>query len=295
MKEQERKPIDWAEGAISVIGRVVAWLSEVITLWRCMTFGSVVFAAGISGTWFNGQFADDLGSLYWGWFGAGLVGLCLFAGVSLAIQGMFGKEWVSIGLGVGLILVGVVVDATMGAQYFGGKHEGVTQIVLGLFAPVTAVLCGAAEAVQEWRKGVKQEEKETTTLSMQMELQIRLAEVNAQIQADKERAIETERIKSDERRHGRELQLQKALAVPVIQPPSVNVHVQESSSVNIRELTSDEKIALDTIRTRLGDVFTSSQVEEVSPLGRTKTYEVLKLSQERGILEKEERGKWRFK
>ena len=53
-------------------------------LWLILIAGSIVFAAGISGTWLNAQMPEGLAHWRWGWLGATLAGLTVFGGVFLA-------------------------------------------------------------------------------------------------------------------------------------------------------------------------------------------------------------------
>lgn len=229
--------------------------------WRCVAIAAIIFESGISGSWLAAQMRDPL-PYWWGFFGAVIQGLATFGGVNLAQRGRrIGWLVIAVSGGAGVVFSYV---------FFGEVHSWFVAGVLGIYPTGVAVLGGVVESSQQdlsKRDALEAEEREfkRQRLLKQDELrtQIKLEEVRTKIHE--------------------------------FPAPSVNVHVQNNSSVNVRELTSDEKAALDIISKALGDTFTSAQAEEVSPLGRTKTYEVLKLSQEHGILVKEERGKWRFK
>lgn len=261
------------------------------TLWRLLTLSSIIFAAGISGTWFNDQFKDDLQKQRWGWFGAVIAGVAIFGGVMLAVDSLeplsikrndkeTDEEWekrrnqaelirrIELGIGIGLMLIGAIADCAMSANYFADGHDPLTAIILGFYPSLLSIMGGVIEGVRGIRarnmKRVQEERDVEVSIMREVEL--------AKIQARKE------------------------IAIAKLNPPSsANVREQSPSSVNNRALTLEDMDALRIIRQRFGESFTSAQAEEASPFQRTKTHELLSLAADAGKLEKEGRGKWRWK
>lgn len=105
--------------------------------WRLVVFASILFAAGISGSWLGQQMTAPLPS-WWGWLGAGIAGIAQFGGVSLGVQGQR----------IGWAIVGVAGAAAIvfDYHYFGSQHGILVSGVLGTFPTVLAVLGGIVEA-----------------------------------------------------------------------------------------------------------------------------------------------------
>ena len=284
------------------IRQVGAWLRETFTVWRILTVACIVFAAGISGTWFNDQFSGDLQVQRWGWFGATIAGVAIFSGVMLAVDSLepvyvkreqgdsdeiFQEKLdravlikkIGFMAGCGAVFVGVVADCVMSAAYFGAGHDLVIAIVLGFYPSVLSVIGGTIEGVRGISRRSEKRKDEENEVERDIKLQIELAKIEARKQIAIQKQLLLTNGKSAEQSHS-----------------SVNVREQSHSSVNVRELTADEQSALADIRKQWGtSVFSSAQAEGSSPLGRTKTYEVLGRAEMAGSIEKVERGKWRFK
>lgn len=131
------------------------------TLGRLLTVAAIIFAAGISGSWFNAQFEGNLQGLAWGWFGALTAGGAVFLGVLYFNQG---KQLA----GGAIVLVGALADMLMSFQYFShANHDIVTAAILGGFPSLLAILCGAAEATAI--QVDKEEKKENITLAFTLQ------------------------------------------------------------------------------------------------------------------------------
>lgn len=107
-------------------------------LWPALIAGSIVFAAGISGTWLNQQMPSQLAPLAWGWFGAALVGLAVFGGVNLAQRGER--------IGWTVAAVGAAVDVAVNVVFFRQAHGWVLAAALGAFPMLISILAGIVEA-----------------------------------------------------------------------------------------------------------------------------------------------------
>ena len=275
-------------------------ITEVVTLWRVLTASCIVFAAGISGTWFNDQFTNDLQMQRWGWFGATIAGIAIFGGVMLAIDSLeplriermeseteeeYEKKFsraaiikaIGFWAGTAAVIIGVLADCVMSANYFKSGHDIITASVLGFYPSLLSVIGGVIEGVRgiSSRNQKRVEDKETQKLKFSHEIE--LAKINARLELEKERA----RLKS--------------VNVHERQPAQLTiVHEQKNDAVNIRELNHEETTIIQAVRERFPLAFTSMQAEDVSPIGRTKTYAALKAAHEVGLIERESKGKWRF-
>jgi len=136
---------------------------ETFTLWRILTIACIIFASGISGTWFNDQFKGDLQKQRWGWFGATIAGVAIFGGVLLAVDSLEpiyvlreeqdteeqyaekkkrARLVKNIGFyaGVFAVIIGVAADCVMSANYFAAGHDLVTAAVLGFYPSLLSVI-----------------------------------------------------------------------------------------------------------------------------------------------------------
>lgn len=109
-------------------------------LWRLVTVASIIFAAGVSGSWLGQQMTNPL-PLWWGWLGAGILGLTTFGGVSLAVKGQK--------IGWAIVVVSGLASITFDYHYFGSDHTFFVSAVLGGFSTVLAVLSGTVEVTTE--------------------------------------------------------------------------------------------------------------------------------------------------
>jgi len=106
-------------------------------LWLTLIAGSIVFAAGISGTWLNAQMPEGLAHWRWGWLGATLAGLTVFGGVFLAQREQK--------IGWAVAATGALVDILIDVQFFLVSHDLVMSAALGIFPMLIAVLAGVVE------------------------------------------------------------------------------------------------------------------------------------------------------
>ncbi len=106
-------------------------------LWWLLVIGSIIFAAGISGTWLNAQFPASLSAAYWGWVGSFLAGLTVFGGVLLAQRGEK-IGWVVAG-------VGASVDILIDVAFFAEIHGLGMATALGFFPMLVSCLAGIIE------------------------------------------------------------------------------------------------------------------------------------------------------
>jgi hypothetical protein len=155
------------------------------TLGRLLTVAAIVFAAGISGSWFNAQFEGNLQGLAWGWFGALTAGGAVFLGVLYYNQG---KRWE----GGSIVVVGALADMLMSFQYFShAKHDIITAAILGIFPSLLAILCGAAEATAV--KVEKEQKKEDLSLAFGLQQDA----LDREAERQRKLIAETNRLKLD--------------------------------------------------------------------------------------------------
>ena len=109
-------------------------------IFRVLPVLAIVFQAGISGAWWAAQFAAPLPAA-WGWFGAGIIGVTMWAGVELAVDGQR--------LGWPIALVAGAADVVMAAAYFGAAHGPVITWSLALAPAAITVLVGLQASLHE--------------------------------------------------------------------------------------------------------------------------------------------------
>jgi hypothetical protein len=110
---------------------------ELSDVFRLLPVGAIVFQAGISGAWWAEQFRAPLPGL-WGWFGAALVGVGMWAGVEIVVRGER-RGW---------LLVGVTgtADSVMAWSYFDHAAPGVGA-ALAVAPALLTVLAGWEGAI----------------------------------------------------------------------------------------------------------------------------------------------------
>jgi hypothetical protein len=109
-------------------------------LFRVLPILAIIFQAGISGAWFAGQFAAPLPPA-WGWFGAGIIGVTMWAGIELAVDGQR--------LGWPIALVAGAADVVMASAYFGAEHPPLLTWSLALAPAGITVLVGLQASMHE--------------------------------------------------------------------------------------------------------------------------------------------------
>ena len=150
-------------------------------LWLILITGSIIFAAGISGTWLNAQMPDSLAVWRWGWLGAGLAGLTVFGGVFLTQRGQK--------IGWAVALVGAAIDILIDVQFFRMSHDLTMSVALGIFPMLVAVLAGIVEGRNlniDLTRGLSLEER-------QLEWELKQREKTA----NHERRLEAIRVKAE--------------------------------------------------------------------------------------------------
>jgi len=126
-------------------------------LWLTLITGSIIFAAGISGTWLNAQMPNSLAIWRWGWLGAGLAGLTVFGGVFLTQRGQR--------IGWAVAATGAAIDILIDVQFFRMSHNLTMSIALGTFPMLVAVLAGIVEGRNlniDLTRGLSLEERQLT-------------------------------------------------------------------------------------------------------------------------------------
>lgn len=215
--------------------------------WRLVVFASILFAAGISGSWLGQQMTAPLPS-WWGWLGAGIAGIAQFGGVSLGVKGQR----------IGWAIVGVAGAAAIvfDYHYFGSQHSILVSGVLGTFPTVLAVLGGIVEATEEALLQTRvdleyerQREREREARALESQRQEREA------MAQREHEVRLAKIEAATR--AKLAEIQQAQHIPsymtpdVIQPSQNQTQPSNRSRV-FEALDSDSDISNGALAERLG-------------------------------------------
>lgn len=147
-------------------------------LWQWLTWLAIVFAAGISGAWLSGQFGESILPFWWGFLGSGIVGIAIYGGVNLAIEG-YRRGWV-------IVTFAGIAEIVFGYQLFSDSHDMYTALVLGIVPTAIAVLSGTVKSTQDQRAEVKVESAQADTLAWDR--------AQAEKVADREYRLELRRI-----------------------------------------------------------------------------------------------------
>lgn len=260
------------------------WESSWTVLWRLLPLLAIVFSSGISGAWFNEQFRTELLWLRWGWLGAWIAGIAVFGGVRMvATDKKDIRGWL-------IIVAGGVTEVLLSAQYFGADHDWLTAIVLGIYPTGVAILAGFGEAAIQAQRANKEEERDQLMWEREQAEKdaerraaerLRKMELNAQITAN----VQIARVQA-------EINSANVHELPQLPQPSANSSANHSRS----PLNAEELSALSAIRSVVNfGVFASSEAVEFSPWSKTKTYELLAVAEEAGLVAKIGHGKWQFR
>ena len=142
-------------------------------LFRVLPIMAIIFQAGISGAWWAGQLTVPLPPA-WGWFGAGIIGITMWAGVELAVDG---KQ-----LGWPIALVAGAADVVMAAAYFGEAHGLLLTWSLALAPAGITVLVGLQASMHE--AVLRAEDAKRREAEDRHRRRLETMTVKAQLQAD---------------------------------------------------------------------------------------------------------------
>ena len=130
-------------------------------LFRILPIATIIFAAGISGAWWSAQFTTPLPRA-WGWFGAAIIGITLWAGVEIAVRGER-AGWLIAAVAAGM-------DVIMAGLYF-SAHPPLVAWSLALAQPLITLLVAYQSALYERRAVLEAEARRREELEAERKRQ----------------------------------------------------------------------------------------------------------------------------
>lgn len=264
------------------------WESAWTVLWRLLPLLAIIFSSGISGAWFNEQFRSELLWLRWGWLGAWIAGVSVFGGVRMVAQDKKDiRGWL-------IIVAGGITEVLLSGAYFGEDHNWLLALVLGLYPTGVAILAGFGEATMQLQRAAKEERADDKAweraqaekdADRKAAAYLRKLELNAQITAN----VQIAKVQA-------EITSANVRELPQPSPLTANNSANHSTNGGRPHLNPEELSALSAIQSVVnGGTFASSEAVEFSPWSKTKTYELLAVAEEAGLVAKIGHGKWQFR
>ena len=130
-------------------------------LFRFLPALAIIFASGISGAWWSAQFTAPLPTA-WGWFGAVIIGITLWAGVEIAVRGER-AGWIIAAVAAGM-------DVVMAGLYF-SAHPPLVAWSLALAQPLITLLVAYQSALYERRAALEAEARRREELEAERKRQ----------------------------------------------------------------------------------------------------------------------------